>query len=90
MTVKPAQTSVTTSAVRLDQATDTDHISGQSVLVRNRGTVAVFLGGSDVTSAAGFQLDPGEAATFDLDGTDQLWGLTASGTTTLHVLGGGV
>lgn len=59
--------------------------SGRYV-VRNRGSVAVYLGGAAVTSSDGFQLDPGESASFDLNGSDDLYGVVASGSAAVHVL----
>ena len=81
-----AQVSVTSSATLLDTNTTA---SGRSVLVRNRGSVPVFLGGSAVTTSTGFQLDPGEGASVDVPGTGAasgLYGITASSTATVHTL----
>lgn len=82
------QVVVNTSADLLDQSTG----GGRSILIRNRGAVAVFLGGIDVTSSTGLQLDPGESVTVDSTGSGAgggLYAVTASGSTTVHVLQAG-
>ncbi len=58
------QVTVTTSATLLDINTTA---LGRALLIRNRGTVAVYLGGPDVTTGTGFQLDAGEAVSLDAD-----------------------
>lgn len=81
------QVSVTTTATLLDQSTG----GSRAVLVRNRGTVAVYLGAGTVTSGTGFQLDSGESVSIDVSGSGAGGGLyarTASGTATVHVLQG--
>lgn len=81
------QRTVTTAATLLD--VDTVLSSSRSVLIRNRGSVAVFIGGSAVTTGTGFQLDPGETVTLDTSGTGAgvaTYGITASGSSAVHVL----
>lgn len=89
MAVKGTQVTVTTSATALES---TLTAQGMSVLVRNRGAVAVYIGGSAVTAATGYQLDPGEAVT--LDASDQnplgVYGITAAVSCVCHVLQVGV
>lgn len=66
-------------------------MSGARVLVRNRhATVSVSLGGSTVTAAAGYELLAGEAVSLDVDSTEKLYAIAASGTVTVHVLEGGI
>jgi hypothetical protein len=79
------QVSVGTTATRLDP-TPVGAITRESCVVRNRGAAAVFLGGSTVTTANGFQLDPGETFTADVQASDGLFGIVASGTVVCHVL----
>jgi hypothetical protein len=67
-----------------------DYKMGSSALIRNRGSVAVFIGGSGVTTATGFQLDPGEAIPVDLDDGEIPYGRVVSGTPICHVLEVGV
>ena len=78
---------VTTSATSLD--VDDSANSSRSCLIRNRGSVAVFVGGPAVTSATGYQLDPGEALSLDTGGTGAgvaTYAITASSSSTVHVL----
>lgn len=53
--------------------------------VRHRGDAAVYLGGEDVSSDDGFQLDPGESIGVRLR-AETLYAVAASGTQVLHVL----
>jgi len=46
----------------------------------------VYVGGSDVTTAQGFRLDPGESIPLDLFDGEALYGRVASGTETCDVL----
>lgn len=81
------QRTVTTSSTSLD--VDTVLSTGRSCLIRNRGSVAVFIGGSAVTTATGFQLDPGESVSLDTGGTGAgvaTYAITASGSAAIHVL----
>ena len=85
--VTSAQVTVTNTATALDQST----AGSRSMLVRNRGAVAVYLGGFAVTTSIGFQLDPGEAATVDvLKYGSGLYGITASSTARVDVLQSGL
>lgn len=89
MAVKQAQVSVTSSATLLDQTMS--GIERVAMLVRNRGTAAVYLGGSDVSSANGLQVDVGEAVTVEAETyVLGLYARAASGTHTVHVLQVGV
>lgn len=57
------------------------------VLIRNRGAVAVYLGGPGVTASTGYQVDPAEAVSVDLrDADDILYGITASSTAACHLM----
>lgn len=81
------QRTVTSSATSLD--VDTTFLTARSVLLRNRGSVAVYVGGSNVTTSNGYQLDPGEWVSLDSSGTGAntaTYGVTASGSATVHVL----
>jgi len=69
-------------------ATGTQYSDGSTVVIRNRGTSSVYFGGSDVTTATGFQLDTGESISFDLGVGENVYAVTAGGTETLHVLQG--
>jgi hypothetical protein len=86
MAVVGSRVTVATTATRLDTST-AGNMARSSVLVRNRGAAAVDLGGSGVTSGAGFQLDPGEAVDVDIVASDSgLYGIAASGTVRCDVI----
>ena len=53
-------------------------------LIKNPGASAVYLGGSGVTAAAGFELAAGEVVAIDL--SEDMYAITASGTQVVHVL----
>lgn len=85
MSIATRQVSVTTSATRLDDSSNPPLRYG--VLVRNRGTAAVYVGTAAVAAGTGYQLDPGEAVSMDLTTFDGgLYGIAASGSHTCHVL----
>lgn len=91
MAIAARRVSVEVTATRLDTvADDADSISGQSILVRNKGTVSVYIGPSNVTTATGFELAVGESASFEASVGDALYGIAASGGQTVHVLETGV
>lgn len=87
MAAKGTRVAVAVTATKLNTA-GTDNVSGTSLLVRNRGTASVFLGGSDVTTLTGFELLAGESLPADLN--EDLYGICASGTVACHVLEVGV
>lgn len=61
--------------------------ANRSLLIRNRGTAEVFLGGAAVTATDGFQVDAGESVTVDtVDAADAIYGIAATGTVVCHVL----
>lgn len=83
MAVLPARVDVAQAQIRLDSLT----MYSGSILVRNRGANAVFLGDVAVTAATGFQLDAGEAIQVDVTTQlDGLYGIATTGTNTCHVL----
>lgn len=88
MAVQAARVSVTTTATPLSGA-PTDRSAGSAILVRPKGG-AIVLGGSDVTTANGFEVADGEAVEFELDRGEIVYGITATGAVTAHVLRQGV
>jgi hypothetical protein len=69
----------------------TDHVVSVAVTLRNRGSVPVFVGGPDVSPDWGYQLDPGEGLSIDLDARDDgVWAVTASGSSAVHRLQRGI
>jgi hypothetical protein len=65
---------------------ETDYQSGSSGLIRHRGTNPVYLGGANVSTSTGFQLDSGEAVPLDLFSGEVVYGIVASGTERCDVL----
>lgn len=57
-----------------------------SAVIKNAGAVTCYLGGAGVTPSDGYELFPGEPFNADLVAGDVLYAITASGSTTLHVL----
>jgi len=56
-------------------------------LITNRGTGAVYLGPTGVSTSSGYQLDPGASVSVNLSAADLgLYGISASGTQALHTL----
>ncbi|GAB1823572.1 hypothetical protein [Herbidospora sp. RD11066] len=51
-----------------------------TTLVRNTGAVTVYLGGSDVTAATGYPLEPGEQIQFTLS-RQFVWAIAGTGDT---------
>lgn len=86
MPLKTNQISVTTSATRLGFGPPFGPDTRCSVAARNRGSVEVFMGGSNVTTSNGVRVDPGETLTVELGPDEALFGIVASGTATCHVL----
>lgn len=80
MALAAFRVTVGTSAILLSADKDAG-----AVMVRNRGTTAIYVGAADVTDATGFQVDPGEFVAVDLSG-ESLWGISTSGSNVTHVL----
>jgi hypothetical protein len=87
MPISQQRVTVLNTATRLDISTSTA-CSQSAVTVRNRSATTFYVGGSDVTSSTGYQLDTGDAITVSADRAyfGALYGITASGTSTAHVL----
>lgn len=89
MAISPRRVPVGDQVARLD----TGNVSSAamrttSLLVKNRGGVAVYLGDGNVDTATGFQVDPGESVSVDIRPTDGgLYAIAGNGqTATCHVL----
>ncbi len=65
-------------------------MAGKSLAVTNRGAAAIDLGGSTVTTGAGYELQAGKTVNIDLVTGDSLWAVTASGSVVCHVLEAGI
>lgn len=91
MAVSAVSVTVATTATQLSAASETDRASGHSVLVKvPSGGATVYIGGSGVTTAAGYPVAAGEAFSFDLSPGDDLYGVVAADTQAVNVLRTGV
>jgi hypothetical protein len=77
-----AQVSVTTTATVIVPATNFD----QTANLHNLGGGAIYLGGSDVTTANGYKFDNGDKLTVTVGDREALYAIAASGTHTVAVL----
>lgn len=58
---------------------------GSEVLIRNTGTVSIFLGPATVDAATGFEVLAGDAVTASLEQSeDRVYGVVASGSAVVH------
>ena len=76
-----SQVSVTTTATLLVAASTFD----QTVWIHNSGGVT-YIGGSNVTTANGYKLDTDDKMVLPVGDNEALYGIVASGTTTVFVL----
>jgi len=82
---KSSAVTVTTAATALP----TTPVSGRITQnIRNKGAQTLYIGGSDVTVANGFPIEPGEAYPVDVNEGAILYGIVASGTASVKVLEG--
>jgi hypothetical protein len=77
-----AQVSVGTTAIVIVPATNFD----QTANLHNLGGGAIYLGGSDVTTANGYKFDNGDKLTVTVGDREALYAIAASGTHTVAVL----
>jgi len=76
-----SQVSVGTTATLLVAA----NIMDQTVWVHNSGG-ALYIGGSNVTTANGYKLDTGDKIQLPVGDNEGLYGIVASGTNTVFIL----
>lgn len=77
-----AQVSVAATATVIVAASNFD----QTVNLHNLGGGAIYLGGSNVTTANGYKFDNGDKLTVTVGDHEALYGITATGTQTIAVL----
>lgn len=78
---------VATTATRVDAAAAGDHIGECRITILNpTGGQSVFLGGSAVTTAAGYELVSGASKDFDLEAGETLYGIVTATTQVVHIL----
>lgn len=96
MAVKTAHVTVGTTATLLTAMADSESASpGQSVMLHNLGTAAVYVGGADATlpatpATAGAELAAGDRMLVDVPQNSQLYGIVAAGTCVVSVMQVGV
>ena len=61
--------------------------SPDTAVIRNAGATACYLGATGVTGSTGFELPAGDAITIS-DNDSELFAITASSSTTIHILAG--
>jgi hypothetical protein len=88
MAIGSAQITVTTAATRL-VTSRVGAWGASSILVRNRGDDAVYLGDSEVTAITGYQLDATEAVSVDLASGDSLYGISEADPVACQILQAG-
>lgn len=86
MPVLSSRVTVTSSATAVALTLRGSVPDNTSATIKNAGGVSVFLGGSGVTAGAGFELAPGDVFSADLRIGDDIYGITAAGTSEVHVM----
>lgn len=61
-----------------------------AVYFKNKGNASVDIGGDDVASAQGYELESGEGVSLDIIGRDDPYAIAASGTVRVDVFESGV
>lgn len=86
MAIFVSRISVTDTQIQVNSAVDLANNAG--LAIRNRGTAAVYLGPTGVTTATGYQLDPGETLSLSgYAGRDAIFAIAATpGPFVLHTL----
>lgn len=95
MAVASTQVTVSTSAVALTPATETDTVAGTKVYVRNDNATAsngVAIGATGVTTGTGYVVPGGsQVGPIELNSGEQLFGIrTGAADAVVHVLRTGV
>lgn len=84
MAVTSEQVSVADTAVALN--TESGSVGGTKLVVTNRGSAAVHLGDSTVTTSDGYELAAGETITVELSHGEQLFAIGDATADDVHVL----
>lgn len=83
MALQVSVVSVTTTATRLT-STSADYGNGLSISLHP--AAAIFVGPAGVTAATGYPIGAGADFALDLEVGEDLYGITASGTSSVNVL----
>jgi hypothetical protein len=89
MAVSATRVTVDTTAGGTEIVTAAVTGGGTRVNLRNRGSVAVYIGADGVTTSTGYQLDAGESVGFLMEDGESVYGITGSSSAAVHVLKGG-
>jgi hypothetical protein len=81
MAIVTSQVAVTTTRVKV---IDVDNVSRHVRLHCESGTV--YVGNAGVTSSNGLKLDNNDKLTLDLQDGEELWAITATGSTNVSIL----
>jgi hypothetical protein len=73
----------------LDIQSENDYRSGQVIVIRNTSGTLIYWGGSDVTTANGVTLSPGEDLAMDIAG-DTVYAIVGTGSAVVEVAQVGV
>lgn len=85
--MKATRANVTDVASAVYTPASTNVTRPRAVIVKNAGASAVFLGGADVASTTGYQVDANEVLSYDTVSVEPLYAVcAAAGTATLHIL----
>ena len=79
MAVTTVSTSVNTTAVPIASGLPFSQAGGQTVVITNLGSNAVFIGGQNVTATTGVQIAAGANLTLQSNGTSTIWAIAAAG-----------
>lgn len=82
MSVATSRVNVATIATVLATA----GVNGMEVAVRNAGAASIYIGPAAVTTANGFEVEPGSTWNGRLRGYDAIYGIVAAATETAHVI----
>lgn len=90
--VRSSQITVGVAATKLAPLEVDNTMAGFTVVVVNRGTGSIFLGGSTaVTTGTGLEVAAGGSFSINLDGgSDEIWAIATAGTQRVDVLRAGV
>lgn len=89
MALQTAQVTVGTTPVELT-APLADTYSNSAIIVQAPAAATLYVGPAGVTPATGFPVAAGTTVSGDLENTERLYGVLASGTGTAYVLRSGV
>jgi hypothetical protein len=85
VTIEAREVEVTDEPTRLDS-----NVRDQAISIKNVSGETVYLGGSEVSTADGYPLEPEQHLSIDLETDDSVYGVVATGPANVRVLESGV